>query len=190
MGRQPGFLAGLDVLGLEIALVGDDVDLLDFEDFARRLGGRVTGPCRRPGSSLPVRRSACSWRRPRSERCSRRRRACAPPWRGCRDRSAISGLRRVLPAASASPCIGRASCAAPRSSRRDFSPARRRSPLPSTSPSSSRLRYSSSRSSAALMNFSSEFRVKLRSLLLTALMRVPSTPAVRARTDRADCTAA
>jgi len=46
-------------------------------------------------------------------------------------------------------------------------------PASATSPSSRRFRYSSRRSSTALMNFSSELRVKFLSLLLTALMRVP-----------------
>jgi hypothetical protein len=34
MRRQPRLLAGLDILGPEIALVGDDVDFLDIEDGA------------------------------------------------------------------------------------------------------------------------------------------------------------
>ena len=33
------FLAGLDILSLEVAAVGDDVDRLDAQDFAGRLGG-------------------------------------------------------------------------------------------------------------------------------------------------------
>jgi hypothetical protein len=42
--RQTRLLAGCGVLGLEITLVGDDVDPLDLEDFPRRLGGRLQQP--------------------------------------------------------------------------------------------------------------------------------------------------
>jgi hypothetical protein len=34
-----GLLAGLDVLGLEVAAVGDDVDRLDVQNFAGRFCG-------------------------------------------------------------------------------------------------------------------------------------------------------
>src|SRR4051812_5492894 len=33
-----GFLTGLDILDLEVTLVGDDVDRLDAEDLLRRFG--------------------------------------------------------------------------------------------------------------------------------------------------------
>ena len=36
---HPGLLAGLDVLDLEVAAVGDDVDRLDTENAAGRFGG-------------------------------------------------------------------------------------------------------------------------------------------------------
>jgi hypothetical protein len=39
MRRQPRLLAGLDVLGSEIALVGDDIDSFDIEDGAGGFGG-------------------------------------------------------------------------------------------------------------------------------------------------------
>src|SRR5471030_3349072 len=42
--RQTGLLASLDVLGPEVARVRDDVDLVYFEDFAGRLGGRLQQP--------------------------------------------------------------------------------------------------------------------------------------------------
>jgi len=39
MGDAARRLASLDVLGFEIAAIGDDVDRLDAEDFSRGLGG-------------------------------------------------------------------------------------------------------------------------------------------------------
>jgi hypothetical protein len=39
MGRQPRLFAGLDVLDLEIAAIGNDIDILDIENGAGRLGG-------------------------------------------------------------------------------------------------------------------------------------------------------
>jgi uncharacterized protein YlxW (UPF0749 family) len=38
MGNAAGCLAGLDVLALEVAAIGDDVDRLDAQDLAGRLG--------------------------------------------------------------------------------------------------------------------------------------------------------
>ena len=32
MGRKPGFVAGFDILDLEVAAIADDVDPLDAED--------------------------------------------------------------------------------------------------------------------------------------------------------------
>src|SRR5437660_1512769 len=39
MGREPGLLASRDVLGPKITLVGHDIDCLDAQNLARRLGG-------------------------------------------------------------------------------------------------------------------------------------------------------
>src|SRR5947209_16619796 len=39
IGHDPGLLAGLDVLNLEIALVGNGFDGLDAQDFLRRFSG-------------------------------------------------------------------------------------------------------------------------------------------------------
>ena len=39
MGRQPRLFAGLNVLDLEVAAIGDDIDILDIENGAGRLGG-------------------------------------------------------------------------------------------------------------------------------------------------------
>ncbi len=39
MGREASLLAGRDVLGPEITLVGDDIDFFDVQNLARRLGG-------------------------------------------------------------------------------------------------------------------------------------------------------
>ena len=39
MGRQPRLFAGLNVLDLEVAAIGDDIDILDIENGACRLGG-------------------------------------------------------------------------------------------------------------------------------------------------------
>jgi hypothetical protein len=39
MGRQARFFAGLDVLDLEVAAIGNDIDILDIENGAGRLGG-------------------------------------------------------------------------------------------------------------------------------------------------------
>jgi hypothetical protein len=39
MGREPRFVAGFDVLDLEVAAIGDDVDPLDAEDRTGRFGG-------------------------------------------------------------------------------------------------------------------------------------------------------
>ena len=39
MGHEPGFLAGRDVLGPKITLVGHDIDFLDVKNLARGLGG-------------------------------------------------------------------------------------------------------------------------------------------------------
>jgi hypothetical protein len=39
MGRQPRLFAGLDVLDLEVAAIGDDIDILDIENDVGRLGG-------------------------------------------------------------------------------------------------------------------------------------------------------
>jgi hypothetical protein len=38
MGRQPRLFAGLDGLDLEVAAIGDDIDILDIENGAGRLG--------------------------------------------------------------------------------------------------------------------------------------------------------
>ena len=37
MGRQPRLFAGLNVLDLEVAAIGDDIDILDIENGAGRL---------------------------------------------------------------------------------------------------------------------------------------------------------
>jgi hypothetical protein len=39
IGRQPRLFAGLNVLDLEVAAIGDDIDILDIENGACRLGG-------------------------------------------------------------------------------------------------------------------------------------------------------
>jgi len=39
MGRQPRLFTGFDVLDLEVAAIGDDIDILDIENGAGRLGG-------------------------------------------------------------------------------------------------------------------------------------------------------
>ena len=39
MGRQPRLFAGLNVLDLEVAAIGDDIDILDIENGAGQLGG-------------------------------------------------------------------------------------------------------------------------------------------------------
>ncbi len=44
MRRQTSLLASLDVLGSEVARVRDDIDPVDFEDVAGRLGGRLQQP--------------------------------------------------------------------------------------------------------------------------------------------------
>ena len=38
-GDEPRFVAGVDVLDLEVAAIGDDIDPLDTEDRTRRFGG-------------------------------------------------------------------------------------------------------------------------------------------------------
>jgi hypothetical protein len=43
MRRQAGLLAGFDVLDLEVAAIGDDIDLLDIENDAGGLGSPDTG---------------------------------------------------------------------------------------------------------------------------------------------------
>ena len=69
-----GLLAGLDVLGLAAAAVGDDVDRLDVEKSRGPvLRSPPNAPCRRPGWSPPARRSAWASRRRRPGCYSRRR---------------------------------------------------------------------------------------------------------------------
>ncbi len=86
-----------------------------------------------------------------------------------------SGPRRFVRAGPASLDNGRASRRAPRSSARLLVRAPPLVAPSSTSLWSSRSRSSFNRPSAARINACNEERVKLRSLLLTALMRVPST---------------
>ena len=112
--------------------------------------------------------------RRRSGYCSRRQPSYGWPSPGCRDWSANLPL-----AGSFEIRQHRSVAAALLTPRRDllgeiFLRAPPPVPRSSTSPSSSRRRSLSNRSSVARMRFSSEFRAKLWCLLLTALMRVPS----------------
>ena len=50
IGCQASLLAGLDILDLEVAAIGDNVDLLNTQNLARRLGRLLSAdPCRRLG---------------------------------------------------------------------------------------------------------------------------------------------
>jgi hypothetical protein len=44
MGRHPGLFAGLDVLDLEVAAIGGNIDILDIDNGAGGLGGLVSRP--------------------------------------------------------------------------------------------------------------------------------------------------
>src|ERR1700678_2579337 len=171
-----GLLAGLDVLGLEVAAVGDDVDRLDVENLAGRFCGLRQKPhvddlvghrlfddqlVLRVDGDLDV---------------------IADADLGVRSHGAAVGIgqRYLVLAGSVELSQHRVVTAALLAERRDLlgqilgaRPAPCRPVFDVLW--SSRSRYWFNRSSAVRMNARNDARVKLRSLLLTALMRVPST---------------